>query len=201
MGREITEVYYLPNVVDQNRFVVKLTPFRENIRILMVGRFYPQKRIDNFLICFFNLTTKNYPFEIIGDIVGDGPEREKLIKLAQRYGLYPDKVHFHGEVPDVERFYNDADIYLHTADNEGMPNTILEAMSCGLPVVAYKVGGISEIVQHGKTGFLVNLGDEENLINSLEILIKDRELRREMGANGGIFIEQNHSLEDSTQIS
>jgi glycosyltransferase involved in cell wall biosynthesis len=81
----------------------------------------------------------------------------------------------------VARYYQAADVYLHAARADTFPNSILEALACGTPVVATAVGGIPEQVEDGQTGFLVPPGDARALAERLTHLLSDRELRARMG--------------------
>jgi glycosyltransferase involved in cell wall biosynthesis len=82
----------------------------------------------------------------------------------------------------VAQYYRAADFYLHAAKAETFPNTILEAMACGLPVIASNVGGISEQVDDGVTGFLVPAQNPELMAQSVKILLNDSQLAKKMGS-------------------
>jgi len=95
----------------------------------------------------------------------------------------------------VARFYQACDLYVHPAKAENFGLAILEAMSCGLPVVAGDVGGVPEIVVEGKTGLLFPHDDPEALAESILSLLTDRELRAAMGAAGVDRIRAEFTLE------
>ena len=193
MGHPTSRLYYIPNVVNTKKFVSKERPRLQEIHLLMVGRLGPPKRFDSFLMLLAQ-ANKQFARKIVGHVVGGGPDKQRLQNLADQYGLESDLVHFHGVIPDIERLYRDVDIFVHLSDWEGLPNTILEAMSSGLPVIATRVGGIPEVVIDGITGILVNPGDENKLLLVLDRLITDPKLRSTMGIEGRAFIEKNHSL-------
>jgi teichuronic acid biosynthesis glycosyltransferase TuaC len=94
-----------------------------------------------------------------------------------------DLIRYVGMVPydSLEKSYQDADIFVLTSLSEGMPSVILEAMGCGLPIVASDVGGNNEIVQEGKNGFLIKDDDVITLAEKLTTLINNPALRKEMG--------------------
>jgi len=100
---------------------------------------------------------------------------------------------FYGEVDDPTFIYQNLDIYVSTSRSEGSPNTILESLSFGLPVVATNVGGVSELVEHGENGFLVPSGDLDGLVQYCKILIDDSVLRTKIGQKGSNFISKNFS--------
>ncbi|MFN3952783.1 MAG: glycosyltransferase, partial [Thermaurantimonas sp.] len=96
-----------------------------------------------------------------------------------------DRIELAGQRADVDDFYRRAKIFAFTSSSEGFPNVIGEAMSAGLPVVAYDcVAGPSEMIEHGTTGYLVQLHDEENFKTCLMKLMMDEKLRQTMGENG-----------------
>ncbi|MBN2503048.1 MAG: glycosyltransferase [Anaerolineales bacterium] len=95
-------------------------------------------------------------------------------------------VRFLGRINDrqqVARTYQAADVYLHAARAETFPNTILEALACGLPVVASAVAGIPEQVDAGENGFLAPVGDADAMAAQMAQLFENAELRQKMGAN------------------
>jgi len=95
-------------------------------------------------------------------IIGSGPEESNLRKLTHDLGI-ADRVYLMGERKDVPKVLQAMDLFVLPSVAEGISNTILEAMSCGLPVVATKVGGNEELVAHGKTGTLFSPGDDADL--------------------------------------
>ena len=88
---------------------------------------------------------------------------------------------------------NEADVFVLLSRWEGLPITILEAMSAGLPIVASKVGGIPELVSKD-SGFLIERGDLDSLVKAIITLVKDREMRLEMGKNARKKIKDNFTL-------
>jgi glycosyltransferase involved in cell wall biosynthesis len=81
----------------------------------------------------------------------------------------------------VARYYQAADVYVHAARADTFPNTVIEALSCGTPVVATAVGGIPEQIEDGVTGFLVDRGDAAQMATRIEQLLSDNDLRMRMG--------------------
>lgn len=94
------------------------------------------------------------------------------------------RVYFLGYRRDVPQILRESDIVTLTSKHEGLPRCIMEAMAAGKPVVATDVRGSRDLVEHGKTGFLVELGDVEGLVSALETLIKNEGLRKSMGKAG-----------------
>lgn len=116
-------------------------------------------------------------------LVGEGPERNRLEELVRRRSLEP-YVRFLGLRQDVGRLLGAADLCLLTSVSEGIPLTLIEGMAAGLPVVATNVGGVSEVVDDGRTGFLVPHGDQSGLADRILRLADNPSLRLEMGRLG-----------------
>ena len=193
-GAAPSRLTYLPNVVDEHKFSpLSQGAAQSELHLIMVGRFVANKRFDLFLRTLAALNHNN-TLKVIGHLVGDGKQRESLQHLAQELALPPALCHFHGAVADVERLYRQADICLHFSEWEGLPNTVLEAMACGLPVIASCVGDIPEIIQHEENGFLLNANEEEPLVALLRPLIADSSLRQKIGSAARATIEQQRSL-------
>ena len=114
-------------------------------------------------------------------VVGDGPQREALEALAKELGIGA-RVRFAGNQADVAPWMRALDLFcLPSYANEGVPQALMQAMACGLPVVSTPVGSIAEIVQDGDTGRLVPPEDAQALRAALEALLADEALRRGLG--------------------
>jgi len=128
-------------------------------------------------------------------LVGQGSLMEEVKKLASELKL-EDKVRFLGVRRDVPDLMNAADAYVMSSAWEGMPIVLLEAGACGLPVVATDVGGNSEVVLNGKTGFIAPPRNPEALSQAMEkMMALPKEKRLEMGEAGRAYIEAKYSLE------
>jgi glycosyltransferase involved in cell wall biosynthesis len=113
-------------------------------------------------------------------IAGDGPERAKLESQIRETHLGP-VVSLLGIRTDVPALMAVSKLFLMTSRSEGLPMTLLEALHAGLPIVATDVGGVSEVVEHGKNGLLASAGDAEALAAHLRTLIYDPNLRARFG--------------------
>ena len=114
-------------------------------------------------------------------IVGDGPQRSALERQAQELSLDDRVVRFLGARSDVDRILRAADFFVLPSDTEGLPLSVLEAMAHGLPIVASKVGGIPELIEHNEHGLLVPPGDPAALAAAIRSLSDDPSLRRRLG--------------------
>lgn len=128
-------------------------------------------------------------------LVGDGPERPKLENLARDLGI-EDRVTFPGTRSDVPDLLSALDVFVQpTAQVEGLPLSVTEAMAARLPVVATAVGGVREAVKDGVNGFVVPPCDAEGLGDALAALVGDRDLRKAMGGESRKLCETEFSAE------
>jgi glycosyltransferase involved in cell wall biosynthesis len=142
-----------------------------------VARLDPVKRLDVLLRAMESLR------DVYAVIVGDGPERTRLETISGRSEL-AGRVHFAGQQDDVRAWLAAMDMFVLSSDWEGMPNAMLEAMAAGLPVIATAVGGTPEVVVDGVTGLLVPPRDPAALAEAIARLLRDPQLRRQMGQAG-----------------
>ena len=126
---------------------------------------------------------------------GDGPDRQWLIEYLKKNGLQGNVV-FLGNRQDIPQLLSLFDVLVSTSisRHEGMSNVILEAMSSGLPVIATRSVGTSEIVREGETGFLIEENDVSALINKINLLRNDRELVRKIGARAQEIVKRDYSI-------
>jgi glycosyltransferase involved in cell wall biosynthesis len=191
------KLFFLPNVVDRSQ-LTQTPRLRLPVQIVLVGRLEAQKRVDRFLRVLAQLKESSTT-PIKGVIVGTGSLRDELLGLAGQLGLLPDAVEFRGPTGDIKAVYEQSDILALTSDHEGTPNVVLEAMAAGLPVVATRVGGIPDIIQHGITGFLSAPQEESCLIEPLLKLIGAPRLREQVGRAARAHVEAHHSPESLLQ--
>ena len=176
----------IPNGVDPLAFAPQgaANPAEDEFRILFVGRLHSQKNVGMLIESAAALAAEPGP-RVVLEIVGDGPERAALEKLAERAGAaallrwrgWLDK----GAVLDC---YRRTHAFVNPSLYEGMPNTVLEAMACGVPVVASRIGGNEDLVVEGETGFLFDLGAPQQLTAALQRLRGSRALGIDLGARG-----------------
>ncbi len=185
-GRRIEVI---PNFVDPERFRPRARRTPAAPVVVHVSNFRPVKRSLD-AVRAFKLLRKRRPARLL--LVGLGPEHEEARHLASRLGLEDDVV-FRGEVPDIERVLSASDLLLSTSEFEGFGLAPLEAMSCGLPVVATLAGGISEVVVDGTTGRLVPVGDVDALAAAMDEVLGDRALAARYGAAGRARAEAEYN--------
>jgi glycosyltransferase involved in cell wall biosynthesis len=164
-------------------------PLRNPPRLVMIARFDPQKDHSTLLRALAGLQDQDWELELIGD----GQLRSRSERLVARLGIR-DRVHFMGERIDVDQLLARAQVSLLITNWEGFPQTILESMRAGLPVVASSVGGIAESVRDEETGYLVPRGAVEVLRDRILRLVTNPALRAQMGKAGRIRYERHFTL-------
>ncbi|MCW4051117.1 MAG: N-acetyl-alpha-D-glucosaminyl L-malate synthase BshA [Candidatus Bathyarchaeota archaeon] len=191
------EIRVIPNFVDTEKFspascevidVKKDT--NPEIVVTHVSNFRPVKRIQD-LIYAMCIITKDLPnAKLI--LIGDGPDRHKVERLIDRMDLRKN-ISLTGYRSDVPELMRCADALVLCSETESAPLTILEAMSTGLPVVATKVGGVPEIVQDGKNGYLVPVKHPEEIAARLLDLASDRGKTAKMSENARKTVLEKYS--------
>jgi colanic acid/amylovoran biosynthesis glycosyltransferase len=167
-------------------FVQRESPRNGNWRLLQACRLIPKKGVATSIRAFAILQ-KQFP-EAELHIAGKGPLQPRLEALAAQLGVSK-KVHFCGFLTQAElmKLYATTHLFLHPSETpadqnqEGIPNSILEAMATGLAVVGTRHGGIPEAVQHGRTGWLVREGDFVSLAEAMVSILRSSTSLREMG--------------------
>jgi colanic acid/amylovoran biosynthesis glycosyltransferase len=161
-------------------------PINGNWRLLQACRLIPKKGVSTSIRAFAILQRQFPHAEFF--IAGKGPLQPALKALTAQLGI-SNKVHFCGFLSQKElmKLYATTHLFLHPSETEvdqnqeGIPNSVLEAMATGLAVVATRHGGIPEAVQHGRTGLLVKEGDFVSLADSVATVLRSVQTIREMG--------------------
>lgn len=126
-------------------------------------------------------------------IIGEGSELNNLVKLSENLGI-ADVTEFVGSIPnnEVPQYLSEFDIYCALSRSESFGVAILEASACEVPVVVSDVGGLPEVVENGKTGYIVESENIEEITERLYELVLNKELRQLMGSNGRKFVENSY---------
>lgn len=127
--------------------------------------------------------------QVIFLALGEAGNTEKIGRAEIRF------VPYQKDAGLVARYYRAADIYLHAARADTFPNSVIEALACGTPVIATRVGGIPEQIKAGETGFLVNAGDAQAMADNIALLLHDAELRQHMGKSAAQDARARFDLE------
>ncbi len=190
----------LPNGVDMLRFSPATPGERARVRAELglapdayafacVARLEPVKRHGDLLAAFARLTDPAARLLL----VGGGSQLEPLKAEAGRLGISA-RVSFLGERSDIERLLQASDAFVLCSETEGSSNAVLEAMACGLPVVASAVGGNPEAVDHGRSGLLVAAHAPEQLAAAMQELLDDRKRSAAFGRAGRIRVATEFSI-------
>jgi glycosyltransferase involved in cell wall biosynthesis len=193
-------VQLMPHGVDLERFRPTPPPPAEVLTILAVGRLVEKKGFPVLLEAAAQLLA---PVRV--RIVGDGAQREELERRIADLGL-TGRVELAGPAThdDLPAEYAAAHIVVvpsimdASGDRDGLPNVVLEAMSCGRPVVASDVGAVSSAVVDGRTGVLVPPGDAEALAGALEFLVDQPDMRERLGREARARVEADFELNSCT---
>ncbi len=165
--------------------------FSEAMNVISVCRFVEQKNIKDILNIALKLPNLNFC------IIGNGPLWNLINYLIKKNNL--NNVNLLGEKKDIFRYLYRSDVYLSTSLYEGLPISILEAMSIGLPIVASNVIGNCDTIENGKSGFLYDFNCTRTAVSYLERLAEDVDLRRKIGT--AAFIRQRKVFSKSLMIS
>lgn len=183
-------IRYVPNGVDLNEFARDSkdgTAIRRSLGVtsehlwLTVGRLDPVKDHGNLLRAWASVASERAGTLVI---VGEGPEKGAVRDLIRELGI-SERVRMLGARPDVKNLLTAADSFVLSSKFEGLPMVLLEAAATELSIVATDVGGVSEIVQHGETGYLVAPQNHEALATAMRRTMElDPAIRQEFGARG-----------------
>jgi glycosyltransferase involved in cell wall biosynthesis len=187
------------NGVDTKFFTAKLgKTLGDKVRFIFVGRFQHQKNLG-FLLESFAKTNAEFPNTHL-TLVGEGPLNNELHEIANKHQL-TDQVSWYPwqTKENLRAFLQDADCFVNPSHYEGMPNAVQEAMACGLPIIASRIMGHTELVFDDKTGYLFDLENNEGLSEVMKrfILIGERQL--ELSANARKFCLDNFSWKVKAQ--
>jgi glycosyltransferase involved in cell wall biosynthesis len=131
-------------------------------------------------------------------IIGEGPLRAQLAQTIEELGIQK-QVQLLGARSEIPELLNTLDIFVLPSLSEGLPMSILEAMACGLPVVATRVGGIPEVVLDGQTGILVSSQDVPQFASALETLVQQKSIRENLGSQGRQRVVEHFSRQRMVQ--
>jgi len=189
VGVDLSE--YADSLVCENNIRASLVIGQEDIIVTCVAELIERKNHDFLLDAWSELASRHDYIHLL--FVGTGEKMATLQKRVMQEHLQ--RVYFLGYRRDVPQILSETDIATLVSKHEGLPRCIMEAMAAVKPVVASNARGNRDLVEHGRTGFLVELEDVSGLIQAFEKLILDRQLRISMGIAGQKKI-RDYSLEN-----
>ena len=178
----------IPNGV---RAVAKVDKKHSNdeLKLLSIVRFQAPKDFDTLLLALSKIKNSAW----ILDILGDGPDFEKVKQEITKFGL-KDKVNLLGFKSDIDEHYQNADAVILISKSEGLPMSLLEAMSCSKLLIASNVGGISELIIPEWNGFLIAGNDSKYLSSCIMEIINSPHIIKKYGRNSKIHFDTNYSF-------
>ena len=165
---------------------------KQRRRVITVANLRPEKDHET-LIAAADLLSADFP-DVEFQIVGDGPRRTELEALVRSRRL-DDRVSFLGHREDVGRLLSEASVFALPSRSEAFPNGAIEAMAAGLPVVASAVGGLLDLIEHGRTGVLIEPGNPTALADALRRLLTNQTAAARIGEHARAHVQQRYSFE------
>lgn len=144
-----------------------------------IGELHPVKQHETMIHAVKKLQEKNYSLTHV--IIGAGTAEAALRKLASELGIET-QIIFTGAIHEAARLLPAFDMYVQPSKSEALAYAVIEAAQAGLPIIASRVGGIPEILEHEKSGLLLSPGNQSGFVNALERLMGDETLRRTLGS-------------------
>jgi len=202
-----SKIKLIPNGVDTVKFNSLSPENRKKIKeklqlpqstlVLFIGRLVHRKGVDVLLRAWKSAIAKCSQMHLL--IAGSGflqlnSTEEKLKKIVIEQGL-ESSVSFLGNIDNAHEYLQVADIFVLPSRREGMPNALLEAMSCALPVIATKIGGVMDLIFHNENGILCPVNDPETLSEKILALKKYPEFAQQIGRNARKTVEKGFSLD------
>jgi len=157
-----------------------------------VGRLWPQKRIKDLIWAADLLKVIRDDVHLL--VIGDGPLRRRIERFRYLMRI-EDKVHLLGHRDDVPRLMPHFDVLWLASGYEGLPNSVMEAMSHAVPVVATNIPGNRDLIEHGKTGYLVSVGDRAAFARWTQKILDDPQLAQRLGQAGQEKIRREFTIE------
>jgi len=162
----------------------------------VVARLWPQKQIKDLIWAIELLRRIRDDAHLL--IIGDGPHRWRLTRYRDLVGITR-KVHFLGHRDDVPRLMQHFDMLALSSEYEGQPNSVMEAMAAGIPVVATDIPGTRDLVVHERTGYLVPVGGRAEFARCIHDLLNAPDLARELGDAGRERMLQHFPVDKMVQ--
>ena len=173
--------------------------FQNNqLNITILSRLVPHKNIDKVIKAISNL---NNPF-IKLNIVGEGPEIDRLKSISSKYD-YKDNIVFHGKLnrEDINRIFLNTDLFIQASNYEGLPHSLLEAMSFGIPVLCTPVGDCKEILENEDRGYMLDLPvSQDNIKSKIAKIINEKDIAVTKGQKGKDFVFEKYNFKNTFNL-
>jgi N-acetyl-alpha-D-glucosaminyl L-malate synthase BshA len=179
-----------PNIYRPN--ACEFLPDNKKRQLIHVSNFRAVKRVNDLVTAFAQIADEVPDVDLL--LIGDGPTRPEVDRLIRKFELN-NRIRCPGFKRDVYQYLRCSEAFALSSELEGAPLSLLEAMSCALPVISTAVGGIPEIIQDGENGLLVPFGDIDAYADKLYAILTDSSLAMELGQAARQTILQNHTAE------
>jgi glycosyltransferase involved in cell wall biosynthesis len=190
IGGKNTRVIYNGIDCDPARTVLNKTQSKEKY-ITFVGRLIYAKGVQDLINAYCMCVVDEEVVKLVGTadgkpnlrlrIIGDGPYREELENIWHGEPVRLGWIKFYGERRDVIDILEESDIFVNPSYSEGLPTSVMEAASVGLPIIATDVGGTKEIIKHGKSGFVIIPHKPHVIAEFIKVILKDEAAAKSMG--------------------
>ena len=190
---EQSKIQKVPNYITIRNVDIKDRKNLKHIHFLFIGRVIKEKGIFEIIEAVKNISQKFDNFRI--DVMGDGPELDNMKKVVKNLGLN-NYFLFHGFVIDgKDKIFSDSHVLLIPSYREGFPYTVLESMLFEMPIIATGVGALSEIIDNGKNGFLIDCKDVGALSDKMEYFLLNPQQIKIYGKQSFKILVQRYSTE------
>ncbi len=193
MGVKEQKIHYIQNGVDLSEVDeqrARLPMVKEKKRIGFIGQLISRKNVFDILDIFDELQTELENIELV--LLGDGDQREILEDYAGKLSSN-DSIHFLGFLDNRLEYLQSFDLFVMTSTLEGIPRCLMEACAMGIPVAAYNIPGIDQLITHNETGLLANPGDKSTLKNYWNKLLTDKTYADNLSDNARQYVLQHYS--------
>jgi glycosyltransferase involved in cell wall biosynthesis len=189
------KIFAIPNAVEISRFEKQAINIEKTeVKIVFAGRLQKVKALDTLINAIKIIISNNsnkYDIKLL--IAGRGALQPVLQNQINKLELN-NHIKLLGLVKNIPKFFSEADIYIQPSLQEGMPNSVIEAMATGLPIVATNISGSQDLVTNNENGFLVTAGNSNEIAKALLKLINNHELRANMGVKSRKIVEQEYQV-------
>ena len=193
-----SRISVVANGVDTDFFSPDYAKQSSQPTVIYAGRLVPQKDPQTLLESFKIIQQKIPEAQLI--VIGNGSLRPDLELFIKQHALEK-KISLIPGTADIKKHMQSAQVFLLASRYEGSPNILIEAMACGLPVVATRTSGIPELIEHGVNGYMVSPGDSTDLAELTIKLLRENRLREEMGKEARNRVIENHKLETCVRLT
>ena len=191
--KSAVDLNQLSNQESKSVFLEKFNLEDDDFVIATVGQLIPRKGHEQLIEIFSELKRSNSRIKLL--VFGQGKLEAHLRKISAENNLSK-SIKFCGFLYDLDNYFSHFDLVVHCAVREGLGVSLLKAAAVGVPIVAFRTGGIPEVVDHKETGLLSELGDKESLQKNIEYFIVNKKFRLTCSINAKEWIKNQFSIDE-----